>query len=53
MLTKLKKAIDYKELTEQKGHFETALKVMKKWNGEGDCKYCKNVERAARSRNGV
>jgi len=31
-----------KGLTEQKGHFETALKVMKKWNGEGDCKYCKN-----------
>ena len=31
-----------KELTEQKGHFETALKVMKKWNGEGECKYCKN-----------
>jgi hypothetical protein len=31
-----------KELTEQKKHFEVALKIMKKWNGEGECKYCKN-----------
>lgn len=31
-----------KELMEQKKHFEIALKIMKKWNGEGDCKYCKN-----------
>jgi len=31
-----------RELTEQKKHFEVALKVMKKWNGEGECKYCKN-----------
>ena len=31
-----------KELVEQKKHFEVALKVMKKWNGEGECKYCKN-----------
>lgn len=25
-----------KELTKQKGHFEVALKIMKKWNGEGE-----------------
>ena len=25
-----------KELTEQKKHFEVALKIMKKWNGEGE-----------------
>jgi len=31
-----------KVLTEQKKHFEVALKIMKKWNGEGECKYCKN-----------
>jgi hypothetical protein len=31
-----------KELTKQKKHFEVALKIMKKWNGEGECKYCKN-----------
>ena len=31
-----------KELTEQKKHFEVALKIMKKWSGEGECKYCKN-----------
>ena len=31
-----------KELMEQKKHSEIALKIMKKWNGEGDCKYCKN-----------
>jgi len=31
-----------KELMDQKKHFEIALKIMKKWNGEGDCKYCKN-----------
>ena len=31
-----------RELTEQKKYFEVALKVMKKWNGEGECKYCKN-----------
>jgi len=31
-----------KELTEQKKCFEVALKIMKKWNGEGGCKYCKN-----------
>ena len=30
-----------KELIEQKGYFETALKVMKKWNGEGKCRYCR------------
>lgn len=30
------------ELTEQKGHFEVALKIMKKWNRERECKYCKN-----------
>ena len=30
-----------KELTKQKKHFEVALKIMKKWNGEGGCKYCK------------
>ena len=27
-----------KELTEQKKHFEVALKIMKKWNGERECK---------------
>ena len=34
-----------KELTEQKKQFEVALKIMKnmkKWNGDGECKYCKN-----------
>ena len=31
-----------KELTEQKKHFEVALKIMKKWNRERECKYCKN-----------
>lgn len=27
-----------KVLIEQKKHFEVALKIMKKWNGEGECK---------------